>query len=99
MNKDDERAGESVSIEKQKLMLTKYCAEQGWNDYSVYCDDGVSGPTFDRPSVSKLIEDAKEGLINLILCKDLSRFGICSTSSKAKTQARKSRRSSRPMPK
>lgn len=56
-------------------MLTKYCEEQGWNDYSVYCDDGVSGTTFDRPGVSKLIEDAKEGLINLILVKDLSRFG------------------------
>jgi DNA invertase Pin-like site-specific DNA recombinase len=41
----------------------------------VYCDDGVSGTTFDRPGVSKLIEDAKEGLINLILVKDLSRFG------------------------
>lgn len=75
LSKDDERAGESVSIENQKLMLTKYCEEQGWNDYSVYCDDGVSGTTFDRPGVSKLIEDAKEGLINLILVKDLSRFG------------------------
>lgn len=75
LSKDDERAGESVSIENQKLMLTRYCEEQGWNDYSVYCDDGVSGTTFDRPGVSKLIEDAKEGLINLILVKDLSRFG------------------------
>ncbi|MDI6619111.1 MAG: recombinase family protein [Clostridiales bacterium] len=75
LSKDDERAGESVSIENQKLMLTRYCEEQGWNNYSVYCDDGVSGTTFDRPGVSKLIEDAKEGLINLILCKDLSRFG------------------------
>ncbi len=75
LSKDDERAGESVSIENQKLMLTRYCEEQGWNDYSIYCDDGVSGTTFDRPGVSKLIEDAKEGLINLILVKDLSRFG------------------------
>ena len=75
LSKDDERAGESISIENQKLMLTKYCEEQGWNDYSIYCDDGVSGTTFDRPGVSKLIEDAKEGLINLILVKDLSRFG------------------------
>lgn len=75
LSKDDERSGESVSIENQKLMLTKYCEEQGWNDYSVYCDDGVSGTTFDRPGVSRLIEDAKEGRINLILCKDLSRFG------------------------
>ncbi|QNK40285.1 recombinase family protein [Caproicibacter fermentans] len=75
LSKDDERAGESVSIENQKLMLTKYCEEQGWNDYFTYCDDGVSGTTFDRPGVSQLIEDAKDGKINLILVKDLSRFG------------------------
>lgn len=75
LSKDDERAGESVSIENQKLMLMKYCEEQSWNDCSVYCDDGVSGTTFDRPGVSQLIEDAKEGRINLILVKDLSRFG------------------------
>lgn len=75
LSKDDERAGESVSIENQKLMLTKYCEEQGWNEYSVYCDDGASGTNFDRPGVTRLIEDAKEGKIDLILCKDLSRFG------------------------
>lgn len=27
LSKDDERAGESVSIENQKLMLMKYCEE------------------------------------------------------------------------
>ena len=45
LSKDDERAGESVSIENQKLMLTKYAEEQGWKDLAVYCDDGVSGTT------------------------------------------------------
>lgn len=75
LSKDDERAGESVSIENQKLMLTRYCEEQGWNDYSIYCDDGASGTNFDRPGVTRLIDDAKEGKINLIIVKDLSRFG------------------------
>lgn len=75
LSKDDERAGESVSIENQKLMLTKYCEEQGWTNYLVYCDDGYSGTNFDRPTVTQLIEDAKDGKIDLILCKDLSRFG------------------------
>jgi len=37
LSKDDERAGESVSIENQKLMLTKYCEEQGWNDSHRRC--------------------------------------------------------------
>ena len=30
LSKDDERAGESLSIENQKLMLRKYAAEQGF---------------------------------------------------------------------
>ncbi|WP_394297717.1 recombinase family protein [Methanosarcina barkeri] len=35
----------------------------------------MSGTSFDRPGVSRLIEDAKDGKINLILVNDLSRFG------------------------
>jgi len=75
LSKDDERAGESVSIENQKLMLRKYVTEQGWNEVGCYVDDGYSGTNFDRPGVARLIEDAKDGRINLILVKDLSRFG------------------------
>jgi len=75
LSKDDERAGESVSIENQKLILTKHAQEQGWNVIETYCDDGYSGTNFDRPGVTRLIEDAKDGKINLILVKDLSRFG------------------------
>ncbi len=75
LSKDDLRVGESLSIENQKLILTKYVQEQGWNIIDVYVDDGFSGTSFDRPSVTRLLEDAKSGKINLVLCKDLSRFG------------------------
>ncbi|MCH5199757.1 MAG: recombinase family protein, partial [Oscillospiraceae bacterium] len=75
LSKDDERLGESVSIENQKLILTKYVAEQGWNIVDVYVDDGYSGTDFERPGVTRLLEDAKTGKINLIIVKDLSRFG------------------------
>lgn len=30
LSRDDERFGESMSIENQKLMLTDYCDRQGW---------------------------------------------------------------------
>ena len=42
LSRDDERAGESVSIENQKEMLSRYVREQGWTLYDYYCDDGVS---------------------------------------------------------
>lgn len=75
LSQEDMRAGESLSIEHQKLILTKYVREQGWNLVDTYVDDGFSGTDFNRPSVQRLLSDAKTGRINLIICKDLSRFG------------------------
>ena len=75
LSNDDERDGESVSIENQKLLLQRYVREQGWNEIDVYIDDGYSGTNFQRPGVQRLIADAKAGRINVILVKDLSRFG------------------------
>ena len=65
LSRDDERTGESVSIENQKEMLTCYVREQGWNLVSTYVDDGVSGTTFDRPGLNEMISDARKGKINL----------------------------------
>ena len=75
LSQEDMRAGESLSIENQKLILTKYVSEQGWNISDIYVDDGYSGTDFERPGVTRLLEDAKTGKINLIICKGLSRFG------------------------
>ena len=75
LSNDDERDGESVSIENQKLLLQRYVRERGWNEVDCYCDDGYSGTNFNRPAVKRLIEDAKAKKINCIVVKDLSRFG------------------------
>lgn len=75
LSRDDERQGESLSIENQRRVLTNYVKEQGCTIYDEYVDDGISGVTFNRPGVERLLEDAKAGNINLILCKDMSRFG------------------------
>ena len=75
LSNDDERDGESASIENQKLLLQSYVRQMGWNEIDVYIDDGYTGTNFNRPGVQRLIEDAKAKRINLILVKDLSRFG------------------------
>ena len=75
LSKDDERAGESLSIENQRIILTKYAQERGWTITDEYIDDGYSGTNFDRPEVQRLLEDAKTGKIDTIIVKDLSRFG------------------------
>ena len=58
LSNDDERDGESVSIENQKLLLQQYVHDRGWNEVDVYIDDGFSGTNFQRPGVQRLIEDA-----------------------------------------
>ena len=38
LSQEDMRAGESLSVENQKMILTKYVKEQGWNIYNIYVD-------------------------------------------------------------
>ncbi len=72
---DDGDKQESNSITNQRLLLSNYA-----NDLSdvsikeIYIDDGYSGINFDRPGFLRLITDIKEGDINCIIVKDLSRF-------------------------
>ena len=75
LSQEDERQGESVSIDNQRAILRKYAVEHGFTIYDEYIDDGVSGTTFNRPGVQRLLDDAKNGIINTIIVKDLSRFG------------------------
>ena len=75
LSHEDELQGESNSISNQKLLLQNYVRQRGWNEVDVYIDDGYSGTNFNRPGVRRLIEDAKAKRINVILVKDLSRFG------------------------
>lgn len=72
---DDRNFGGSVSIETQKILLEQYCKDHKITDYKFYCDDGCSGTNFDRPSFKKMLSDIDEGKINLVIVKDLSRFG------------------------
>ena len=75
LSKDDEQAGESVSIETQKMMLTDFCHERGFSIYEIYADDGYSGLNFNRPAFTRLLEDIDSGKVNLVITKDLSRLG------------------------
>ncbi len=75
LSQEDERQGESASIEHQRTILRKYAEERGFEIYDEYIDDGISGTTFQRPEVQRLLDDAKTGVINTIIVKDLSRFG------------------------
>ena len=51
LSNDDERDGESVSIENQKLLLQNYVRQRGWNEVDVYIDDGYSAIRVPRPPI------------------------------------------------
>lgn len=75
LSQEDLREGDSVSIDNQRMILTKYVKEKGWTLVDTYADDGWTGTDFNRPEVQRLLDDAKSGRINIIVVKDLSRFG------------------------
>ena len=68
-------ADESTSIENQRALLSKFAMLNGWVEVKTYTDDGWSGGNFQRPGFLEMLEDARKGVINLILVKDLSRLG------------------------
>lgn len=75
LSKDDERQGESLSIETQKSMLVRFAQENGLIPYEIYVDDGYSGLNFERPDFQRMIDDVATGKIGVVVVKDLSRFG------------------------
>lgn len=75
LSKEDSRAGESVSIENQKLLLSKHCRDQGWELVEIFQDDGFSGTNQNRPGMQNMFTAVRQGTINTVLIKDLSRLG------------------------
>ena len=72
-----EQKDESNSIENQRLLLTEYLKANDSIQGQVleYVDDGYTGTNFNRPGFIRMIEDAKKGIVKVILVKDLSRLG------------------------
>ncbi len=65
---------DSQSIANQKSMLRDYCRERDWEIYDIYCDDGYSGIDRSRPEFNRMLRDCEKGNIDIVLCKDQSRF-------------------------
>lgn len=67
---------DSDSIENQEILLWDYVAKRPeFRVIDVYRDNGETGVQFQRPAFEQLIEDVKQGKIDCIIVKDLSRFG------------------------
>lgn len=73
-DKDKLKNDDSQSIQNQKSMLRDYCQERNWEIYDIYYDDGYSGIDRSRPDFNRLLRDCEAGKIDIVLCKDQSRF-------------------------
>lgn len=75
LSRDDENEGDSNSIQHQIEIITKYCDNHGIFRYKVYKDDGFSGTSFKRPGFLEMMGDIEAGLVDMVIVKDMSRFG------------------------
>ena len=75
LSKEDMRNMESESVGNQRELIKQYLDHHGLKIFKEYVDDGYSGTTFDRPSFIRMIDDIENGLINMVITKDLSRLG------------------------
>ena len=75
LSHDDERAGESVSIENQKRILEDYARINGFTNIRHFTDDGVRGTTFKRPGLDLMLDEIRAGNVSTVIIKDQSRIG------------------------
>lgn len=75
LSRDDEQAGESNSIQNQKKYLEEYARQKGLRNIRHFYDDGYSGTNFNRPGFAALLEEIEAGHVEVLIVKNLSRFG------------------------
>ena len=73
---ENERKRESDTIGTQIQLLKDFVSErEDIQTIDIYCDDDISGTDFIRPEFSRMMNDVREGRIDCIVVKDLSRLG------------------------
>ena len=69
-----EQAKEGFSIAAQKKTLTSYCRSKNWQVCRIYCDEGISGKSTNRPAFKELLADARSNLFTVALVWKINRF-------------------------
>lgn len=74
---DDEEKIESNSITNQRQLVKKYISQDTElckYEFCEFYDDGYSGTTMNRPGLQEMLRLVKNGEIQIVIVKDISRF-------------------------
>ena len=75
LSQEDMQAGESESIQNQKLILQRYADEHHFFNTRFFVDDGFSGVSFERQGLQAMLREVEAGKVTTVITKDLSRLG------------------------
>ena len=75
LSQEDMQAGESESIQNQKLILQRYADEHHFFNTRFFVDDGFSGVSFERQGLQAMLREVEAGKVATVITKDLSHLG------------------------
>lgn len=76
LSRDDGDKPESDSIANQRALIRDYINQhKEITIVSEHSDDGYSGVNFERPGFAEMMDEIREGKVDCVVVKDLSRFG------------------------
>lgn len=63
------------SLEAQTEYYEQYVsAHPNWQLVGIYSDNGISGTTINRPEFQRMLQDCRDGKIDLVVTKSITRF-------------------------
>ena len=75
LSQEDMQAGESESIQNQKIILQRYADDHHFFNTRFFVDDGFSGVSFEREGLQAMLREVEAGNVAAVITKDLSRLG------------------------
>ena len=72
---NEKKKGLYDSIDNQIKILKQYALKKELFNIHIFADEHKKGGNFDRPAFQRMMDEIKQGTINCVMVKDLSRFG------------------------
>lgn len=76
LSSEDSGKIDGYSLQNQEALLMEFIRNHSeLHLHKMYVDNGFTGTKFERPAFEEMMQDMRDGIINCIVVKDLSRLG------------------------